>query len=263
MPKFSPCFRSFATAGLLTCGLCTYVAAQDAAETKPTKPAKPAATTVEKTSGDKPEKPSDPVADAEAKSAREEAAWGFVMRHHPQLGEVLSRLKTMQPGQYEKAINQVALAAERISRMSKNDAKRAEFELDDWRYESQLKLLAAKTTLVAKVDPDAKRELAEIIRKQLENRLRIAEYERDRAEPREDLRRSSDPFARQPGPRRRSPHRRSATRSVENPKDVTERFAESSAESQDGDRRGIDFFLITESNRRSQSTRRVFRRHSP
>ena len=64
--------------------------------------------------------------DAQAQTDREAAAWGFVMTHHPQLGEVLSRLKIMHIGQYEKAINQITIAAERINKLLKADEKRGE-----------------------------------------------------------------------------------------------------------------------------------------
>lgn len=117
--------------------------------------------------------------DAQVQTDREAAAWGFVMTHHPQLGEVLSRLKIMHLGQYEKAINQITLAAERISRMQKADAKRGALELEDWKLGSQIQLAAAKLSL-AREDAELQQEFAKIIRKQLEHRLKVIEFERDR-----------------------------------------------------------------------------------
>ncbi len=126
---------------------------------------------------DEPKSPSE--IDAQAQTDREAAAWGFVMTHHPQLGEVLSRLKIMHLGQYEKAINQITLAAERIARMQKADAKRGELELEDWKLGSQIQLAAAKLSL-AREDAELQGELAKIVRKQMEHRLRMTEYERER-----------------------------------------------------------------------------------
>ncbi len=117
--------------------------------------------------------------DAQAQTDREAAAWGFVMTHHPQLGEVLSRLKIMHIGQYEKAIYQITLAAERISRMQKADAKRGALELEDWKLGSQIQLAAAKLSL-AREDAENQQELAKIVRKQLEHRLKMSEFERER-----------------------------------------------------------------------------------
>jgi hypothetical protein len=117
--------------------------------------------------------------DAQDQTDREAAAWGFVMTHHPQLGEVLSRLKIMHLGQYEKAINQITLAAERISRMQKADPKRGELELEDWKLGSQIQLAAAKLSL-AREDAELQQELGKIVRKQLEHRLKVTEFERDR-----------------------------------------------------------------------------------
>ena len=133
------------------------------------------------------EKSSEPLApseiDAQAQTDREAAAWGFVMKHHPQLGEVLSRLKIMHLGQYEKAINQITVAAERISRMQKADKVRGELELEDWKLASQIQLAAAKLSL-AREDAELQQELAKIVREQLEHRLKITEFERDRLQAR-------------------------------------------------------------------------------
>lgn len=114
---------------------------------------------------------------------REAAAWGFVMKHHPQLGEVLSRLKIMHLGQYEKAINQITIAAERINRMQKADKARGELELEDWKLTSQVQLAAAKLSLASE-DAELQQELAKTVRKQLEHRLKITEFERERVQAR-------------------------------------------------------------------------------
>jgi hypothetical protein len=111
----------------------------------------------------------------------ESGAWGFVMTHHPELGEVLSRLKTMHPKQYEKAIQQIAVSAERINRFMKTDKVLGEMELNDWKYESQVKLLAAKISLMGPEQAIVEEELAKTVRKQLENRIKINELQRERA----------------------------------------------------------------------------------
>ncbi len=145
------------------------------AETKA--PAKPAPANSEPKASAEPQSPSQ--IDEQAQTDREAAAWGFVMKHHPQLGEVLSRLKIMHLGQYEKAINQITLSAERIARLQKADAKRGDMELEDWKLASQIQLAAAKLSL-SREDAELQQELAKIVRKQLEHRLKILEYERDR-----------------------------------------------------------------------------------
>jgi hypothetical protein len=130
------------------------------------------------------DEPKSPAENSELEQTdREAAAWGFVMKHHPQLGEVLSRLKIMHLGQYEKAINQITIAAERISRMQKQDKTRGELELEDWKLASQIQLSAAKLSLASE-DAELQQELAKIVRKQLEHRLKITEYERERVQAR-------------------------------------------------------------------------------
>lgn len=133
------------------------------------------------------EKSSEPLSpseiDGQAQTDREAAAWGFVMKHHPQLGEVLSRLKIMHAGQYDKAITQITVAAERINRMQKVDKVRGELELEDWKLASQIQLAAAKLSLASE-DAELQQELAKIVRKQLEHRLKITEFERDRLQTR-------------------------------------------------------------------------------
>ena len=132
-------------------------------------------------SSDEPKSPSEN--EALEQTDREAAAWGFVMKHHPQLGEVLSRLKIMHIGQYEKAINQITISAERINRMEKQDKVRGELELEDWKLASQIQLAAAKLSLASE-DGELQQELAKIVRKQLEHRLKITEFERDRVQAR-------------------------------------------------------------------------------
>lgn len=143
-----------------------------AEEKSPVKPAESSST---------PKSPSE--TEEQAQSDREAAAWGFVMKHHPQLGEVLSRLKIMHISQYEKAITQITYTAERISRLQKADQKRGEMELEDWKLGSQIQLAAAKLSL-AKEDPELQQELSKIVRKQMEQRLKITEYERDKLQAR-------------------------------------------------------------------------------
>ncbi len=169
----------------------TWAQTPAAASTAPAKKAEAAAdskTTAESQvpvkplkNNDEPKSPSE-LSELE-QTDREAAAWGFVMKHHPQLGEVLSRLKIMHLGQYEKAINQITIAAERISRMQKQDKARGELELEDWKLASQIQLAAAKLSL-ANEDAELRQELAKIVRKQLEHRLKVTEYERDRVQAR-------------------------------------------------------------------------------
>lgn len=150
--------RFFITRLLLPTGLvCCLALTHGLAQTPPATSASPAkkpaaeantpAKTPAKPSDDSGEPKSPSEIDAQAQTDREAAAWGFVMTHHPQLGEVLSRLKIMHLGQYEKAINQITLAAERITRLQKADAKRGELELEDWKLGSQIQLAAAKLSL--------------------------------------------------------------------------------------------------------------------
>ncbi len=74
----------------------------------------------------------------------------------------------MHPKQYEKAIQQIAVSAERINRFMKSDKVLGEMELNDWKYESQVKLLAAKISLMGPEQAIVEEELAKTVRKQLE-----------------------------------------------------------------------------------------------
>lgn len=164
--------------------ICSVAVTRTEAQAPATTPSKNSSTAAESKTPAKPaensgESKSPSEIDAQVQTDREAAAWGFVMTHHPQLGEVLSRLKIMHLGQYEKAINQITIAAERISRLQKADKKRGELELEDWKLGSQIQLAAAKLSLAGE-DAENQQELTKIVRKQLEHRLRITEYERER-----------------------------------------------------------------------------------
>ncbi|HZZ71481.1 MAG TPA: hypothetical protein VFE24_04460 [Pirellulales bacterium] len=74
----------------------------------------------------------------------ETSALGFVALNHPELVEVLNRLKTSHHAEYERAVRQIYQASERLSRLSKDDPEKHELELKLWKIQSRIQLMAAK-----------------------------------------------------------------------------------------------------------------------
>ncbi len=108
---------------------------------------------------------------------RESVTWGFVMQHHPELGEVLSRLKLTSSEQYERAVRDIYGTWDRLERMKKDRPRRAELELQLWVIDSRIRLLAARMSVT--IDNQYERELKKILNEQVETKLKLLEVERE------------------------------------------------------------------------------------
>jgi len=111
---------------------------------------------------------------------REMTAWAFVLENLPEMGEVLSRLKTNNATQYERVVTQFALTSERIARFKKTDPARAKLELSDWQIGAQIRLWAARSSLQPEREANFKDKVKTAIRQQQEVKIKVVERERDR-----------------------------------------------------------------------------------
>jgi len=75
---------------------------------------------------------------------REAAALTFVRAHHPELAELLDRLKTRRPQEYQKAIRELFRASERLAQSQEQAPQRYEMELSEWKLQSRVQLLVAR-----------------------------------------------------------------------------------------------------------------------
>ena len=111
-------------------------------------------------------------------SDREAAAIQFVRDNHPDLVELLARLKDAKPNQYADAINQLFKTSQRLAQLREQDPQRYQLELEAWKVKSRLQLLMARVT----TSPDQKldADIRAALTAQADVQLRLVKLERDR-----------------------------------------------------------------------------------
>jgi hypothetical protein len=110
--------------------------------------------------------------------AREAKAIAFAREHHPDLANLLARLKKADPQAYDKALREVSQNIERLSKLRETDIERYDFSLRMWTLDSRIRLLAARSTMSN--DPGIESELRELLRERQEVRLAMLKLERER-----------------------------------------------------------------------------------
>lgn len=109
---------------------------------------------------------------------REAAALTFVSLHHPDLAQLLGQLKNSQPDQYERAIRELFRTSENLAQLQEREPQRYEYELESWRLNSRIQVLAAR--LMMGPDPEIEEQLREALRAQADLRIRQQQATRDR-----------------------------------------------------------------------------------
>ncbi len=110
--------------------------------------------------------------------ARESKALAFAREHHPDLANLMARLKKADPQAYDKALREVSQNIERLSKLRETDTERYDFSLRMWTLDSRIRLLAARSTMSN--DPGIESELRELLRERQDLRLAMLKLERER-----------------------------------------------------------------------------------
>lgn len=113
------------------------------------------------------------------KPAQEKQALQFVRLHHPELERLLRRLQGTNRSAYEKAVSDVSLASERLSKLERNDEERFQLSLKVWTLDSKIRLLVAKATMSD--DPAFEDELRSLLVERQQVRLELLQLDRNRA----------------------------------------------------------------------------------
>jgi hypothetical protein len=109
---------------------------------------------------------------------REAAALSFVKHHHPELGDLLLQLKSGNRGEYQRAINEMFLASERLAQSKERDPLRYELDLQVWKIDSRIRLIAAR---MAMADSDLLQgELKDLLLEKIDAQHEIQKLERER-----------------------------------------------------------------------------------
>jgi len=108
---------------------------------------------------------------------REQAALAFAAQHHPELVDLITPLKSSNPKEYQRAIKELFRTSERLASVKARDSARYELELEAWKLQSQIRLLAARLTMAA--DPELESQLRDTLKMKSENHLKLLQNERE------------------------------------------------------------------------------------
>lgn len=109
-------------------------------------------------------------------AAQQQRAVAFAEAHHPELAGLLNRLRQNGRAEYRAALRELLQDAERLGRLQERMPERYERELEAWKLDSRIKLLAARLTMSD--DPEAEAQLKQLVRERID--VRIAQLKSDR-----------------------------------------------------------------------------------
>ena len=151
------------------------------ADDKPAKANKSAS--ADKTPAQKPAPAEASKADNEPISLkRETEAVAFAQQHHPQLAELLTRLKASHPEQYTKALRELDKTRSRLEKARETDADRYAILLREWQLDSRVRLLAARITM--STSEELETELRQVLTERHDVRLQLLTYDREKSKTR-------------------------------------------------------------------------------
>jgi hypothetical protein len=110
---------------------------------------------------------------------REAAALALVREHHPEVAELLDRLKSNRPAQYRRAIRELAQTSQRLAQWKERDPARYDLELRLWKLQSRVQLLSARATMSGDLVQEA--ELRAALAEQMDVRIALVKLQRDAA----------------------------------------------------------------------------------
>ena len=113
---------------------------------------------------------------------RESVAMAFAQSHHPELVKLLLHLKSKRNAEYQKAITHIYQASERLGRLSDRNLERYQLQLEMWKLDSRIRLVAAR--LKMSPSTEIEQELETLLSKQVELRIALYTMEKKRLEAR-------------------------------------------------------------------------------
>lgn len=115
---------------------------------------------------------------------REAAAKLFARRHHPELADLLDKLQEEMQKQYTQAIRQIYQASERLARIKERSEEDYKLQLNLWKVDSRINLLAARMT--KSKDKQLRRQLEQLLRERVAVKRNILKRDREKVQTRLD-----------------------------------------------------------------------------
>lgn len=113
---------------------------------------------------------------------REKLAIEFAKSHHPELAELIQRLKKHKPREYKRAIRDLDTTLTKLDRFKKRDSERYRLTLERWEIDSRIRLLAARVSVMGSSDDES--ELKSLIKQRVNLQLALLKHEKQQAENR-------------------------------------------------------------------------------
>lgn len=110
---------------------------------------------------------------------REAAALTFVRSNHPELADLLERLKVRQPPEYQKAVRDLFRVSERLAVSREEFPLRYELELKQWILTSRIQVVTARLSMDH--TPAQEEELKQLLAEQLEAHRELISFHLERA----------------------------------------------------------------------------------
>ena len=109
---------------------------------------------------------------------QESSALKFAKQHHPELAELLTRLRRSSPTGFGRGIREVYSAAQRLERLAQRQPARREAELRKWKLDSEIRLLTARWAMSQ--DPELEQTIQRLLRERQEVRMARLKTEREK-----------------------------------------------------------------------------------
>ena len=109
---------------------------------------------------------------------QEDHALEFARKHHAELANLLEQLRKNSPAAFSRGIREVHLASQRIHRISEKWPGRFDTELEKWKIDSEIRLLAAKWAMSQ--DPAIEKQIRGLLRARQEAKINDLRADREK-----------------------------------------------------------------------------------
>ncbi|QDT88956.1 hypothetical protein [Gimesia algae] len=113
---------------------------------------------------------------------REKLAIEFARTHHPELADLIQRLKKHKPREYKRAVRDLDTTLTKLDRFKKRDGDRYRLTLERWEVDSRIRLLAARVSIMGSGDDQS--ELKTLLKQRMDLQLELLKHEKAMAEKR-------------------------------------------------------------------------------
>lgn len=108
----------------------------------------------------------------------QQQALEFARKHHPELASLLDTLRRNSQTGFAHGIREIHLVCQRLERIREKQPARFEAELQNWKLDSEIRLLTARWSMSQ--DPELETKIRELLRQRRQARIDRLKSERER-----------------------------------------------------------------------------------